>query len=160
MGNHLIILSSDYRTIQGLRWNDTPCSFETFFVCEVWKCCANCAKLCKLCKLCKRVMIKKVQKRSGWEGRLPKVCKNRELRLIKVAFFKKWPLSDWTFTWSCEKILVKENKLLNSCFYNELQDNGARLVEELRKIKIYPHPIRSCLSSAGTGWWGDWLPTE
>ena len=58
-------------------------------------------------------------------------------------FFKKWPLSDWTFTWSCEKILVKENKLLNSCFYNELQDNGARLVEELRKIKIYPHPIMS-----------------
>jgi len=22
---------------KGLRWNDTPCSFETFFVCEVWK---------------------------------------------------------------------------------------------------------------------------
>jgi len=21
---------------KGLRWNDTPCSFETFFVCEVW----------------------------------------------------------------------------------------------------------------------------
>ena len=96
-----------------------------------------------LCKMWKRRTIKKVQKRSGWEGRLPKVCKNRELRLIKVAFFKKWPLSDWTFTWSCEKILVKENKLLNSCFYNELQNNGARLVEELRKIKIYPHPIPS-----------------
>ena len=22
---------------QGLRWNDTPCSFETYFVCEVWR---------------------------------------------------------------------------------------------------------------------------
>ena len=22
---------------KGLRWNDTPCSFETFFVCEVWE---------------------------------------------------------------------------------------------------------------------------
>ena len=22
---------------QGLKWNDTPCSFETFFICEVWE---------------------------------------------------------------------------------------------------------------------------
>ena len=29
--NHNIFVS------QGLRWNDTPCSFETYFVCEVWR---------------------------------------------------------------------------------------------------------------------------
>ena len=32
----LPILSIFYLFIfQGLRWNDTPCSFETFFVCEL-----------------------------------------------------------------------------------------------------------------------------
>ena len=25
----------DLFMFQGLRWNDTPCSFETFFICEV-----------------------------------------------------------------------------------------------------------------------------
>ena len=85
----------------------------------------------------------KSSKEERMRGQTAEGLQEQRVKVDKSRFFKKWPLSDWTFTWSCEKILVKENKLLNSCFYNELQDNGARLVEELRKIKIYPHPIPS-----------------
>merc|ERR1719242_38538 len=80
---HCLELSN--RDGKGLRWNDTPCSFETFFVCEVLeKHCDN-----------TRVMMKKFKRGAGerrkW-GRSP--------------FFGRLP-SDWNFTSSCENILVK-----------------------------------------------------
>ena len=32
---HFKVKNISDKYIQGLRWNDTPCSFETFFVCEL-----------------------------------------------------------------------------------------------------------------------------
>ena len=35
----LVIALDTYKYIhvlQGLKWNDSPCSFETYFICELW----------------------------------------------------------------------------------------------------------------------------
>ena len=83
--NHLIISSSDYQTIQGLRWNDTPCSFETFFVCEVWKCCANCAK----------EWWSKSSKEERVRGQTAENLQEQRVKVDKSCFFIKKVISEW-----------------------------------------------------------------